>query len=246
MFIDITVNSIIQRSPTQVTSFSVLYFRCGDLEYIKGNRWGRSMEKSNVQILDIDLKVIKDINQYEQIGGVWAAFDSDGKCWNVAETKNIAKEMREDIIYMHFSYVADPSWEMVNNHFGKEMFQCPLNDLIPLFTWANVARACNGKDIYFVVFEVISNLKDTKENKEKNKEENFRRRAQRRKIEKYIAYKTRAVYWRDGVPFKRENNVAMEKAVEAFITSFENEKGNKKIISSLQTVMNLGFLKNSH
>lgn len=198
------------------------------------------MEKSNVQILDIDLKVIKNINQYEQIGGVWAAFDSDGKCWNVAETKNIAKEMREDIIYTHFSFIPDSSWGMVNNHFGKEMFPCPLNDMIPLFTWSNVAKECNGKEIYFIVFKEISNLED----KTENKEENYRRRAQRRKIEKYIAYKTRAAYWRDGWSFKYPER--MEKAVKEFIESFENEKENKEIKSSLQTVMNLGFLKNSH
>ena len=189
------------------------------------------MDKSNVQILDTNLKVIEDINQYDQKGGVWAAFDSDGKCWNVAETKNIAKEMREDFIYMHFSYFADPSWEMANNHFGKEMFQCPSNDLIAMCTWANVAKQCEGKEIYFVIFELLSNVDD--------KEENLSIIARRRDIEKYIAYKTRAVYWRDGRHFKYLER--MEKAVEAFITSFENEKENDEIISRLQTVMNLGF-----
>lgn len=194
------------------------------------------MGKSKVQIidfnLDFSLKVIEDINQYEQIDGVWAAFDSYGKCLNVAETKNIAKEMQEDISYMDFGYEEDTSWKMAVNHFGDDMFKCPSARKIAKYTWANVAKQYDGKEIYFVVF--ISSLD----------KENSMPRSERRRIEKYIAYKTRAVYWRDGRPFIYQER--MKKAVKEFIESFENEKENKKIISSLQTVMNPGFLKNSH
>lgn len=195
------------------------------------------MEKSKVKILDTNLRVIEDINQLEQIGGVWAAFDSDGTCWNVAETKNIANEMREDIIYTHFSYTADPSWEIVKNQFGKEMFPCPHNDYITMCTWANVSKECDGKEIYFVVFEELSDLKDTEENKEMNR----LIRAERRKIEKYIAYRTEASYWRDTWPFKSQDR--MKIAVDDFIKSFK-EDGNNEIERRLNSLMEEILIKN--
>ena len=192
------------------------------------------MEKSKVKTIDTNLRVIEDINQFEQIGGVWAAFDSDGECWNVAETKNIANEMREDIIYTHFSYVADPSWEMAKNHFGDDMFICPSTDLIAMCTWAKVAKQCEGKEIYFVIFELLSNVDD--------KEENLKIISRRKDIEKYIAYKTRAVYWRNGRRF--EHPERMEKAVKEFIESFEKDENNIEIKNRLNRLMEEILIKN--
>lgn len=188
------------------------------------------MDKSKVQIIDTNFKNVKDINQNNKpICGVWAAFDSDGNCWNVAETKNIAKEMQEDISYMDFGYEEDTSWKMAVNHFGDDMFKCPSARKIAKYTWANVAKQYDGKEIYFVVF--ISSLD----------KENSMTRSERRRIEKYIAYKTRAVYWRDGRPFKSQER--MKKAVDDFIKSFK-EDGNNEIERMLNRLMEEILIKN--
>ena len=185
------------------------------------------MENSNVKIVDPNLNEIDDGNNYLKTGGVWAAFDSDGKCWNVAETKNIAKEMNDDIQSMKFRYVEDQNWEEAYSHFGKKMFRCPSPKKIAMYTWSNVSSKCENKTIFFVVFEIIPDVDD--------KDENNKVKSRRRKIEKYIAYKTNAVYWRDGRRFTDENR--MKTAVEKYIEAFKADEENYEIIEKLETVL---------
>ena len=184
------------------------------------------MENSNVKIVDPNLNEIDDGNNYLKTGGVWAAFDSDCKCWNVAETKNIAKEMNDDIQSMKFRYVEDQNWEEAYSHFGKKMFRCPSPKKIAMYTWSNVSSKCEKKNIFFVVFEIIPDVDD--------KDENNKIKSRRRSIEKYIAYKTNAAYWRDGRRFTDEGR--MKTAVNKFITNFEKDKKNNEIVLKLENI----------
>ena len=179
-----------------------------------------------VEIVDSNLNEIGDINGCLKTGGVWAAFDCTGKCWNVAETKNIANEMNDDINSMEFRYVEDSTWETAYNHFGEEMFKCPSPKKIAMYTWSNVSSKCENKTIFFVVFEIIPDVDD--------KDENNKIKSRRRSIEKYIAYKTNAAYWRDGRRFTDEGR--MKTAVNKFITNFEKDKKNNEIVLKLENI----------
>ena len=184
------------------------------------------MENNKVEIVDSNLNKIGDINGCLKTGGVWAAFDCTGKCWNVAETKDIAKEMNVDINSMKFRYVEDPTWETAYNHFGEKMFKCPSPYKIATYTWSNVSSKCENKKIFFVVFEIIPDVDD--------KDENNKIKSRRRSIEKYIAYKTNAAYWRDGRRFTNEKR--MKTAVDNFIKTFKEDENNVEIVKKLQAV----------
>ena len=195
------------------------------------------MEDKEVRIFDVDWKE-HELSDYEGVGGVWAAFDSDGKCWNVAETKDIAKEMREDMSYMRSMENIKPYLKYhAINHFGKPMFDCPLNSDVREYSWSKVYSNCKDKTVFFVVFIELSNEKD-KDNFDKK---NLEIRARREKIEKYIAYMTTAEYWRDRGYYKTPEK--KEKGVENFINSFNDKIIKKKIDNFLNVLSNSDFLQ---
>ncbi len=156
-------------------------------------------------------KLITDetLNEYMGIPGVWAVYEiihNKRIFLNVAETENIGNEISTDINFMKSELKRGKEYPVYNN-FGEYLFSCPNRYWVRKYTWKEIGECSN--------IEFICIARDIEDRK-------FRR-----KIEKYIAYKTRAKYWRDRRCFIPGNE--MDRKIEQYIKNFEASNSSFRI-----------------
>lgn len=109
-------------------------------------------------------------------------------CLQVAKTTNIAKEIASDITCMQEINSTGTEKNYVNQ-FGKFRFSHAKNDFVRDIEYSEIRR--KYKDLIFVCVCLEDN------NKMKSQ------------VEKYFAWKTQALYWRNGRPYKNEKAISV-------------------------------------
>jgi len=156
------------------------------------------------------VNMIIKVNSIEEIKkfsgpGVWAVYGKENDkriCLNVAETQNIADEISMDIDLMKDTIEGDEENKYVaRNNFGEIIFKCPSRYYVRKYTWIEISKYKN------LEFECVAfNIHD---------------RSERVEIEKYIAYKTRAKYWRHKRSFTNKDR--MNDLIDKYIEKFEKK-----------------------
>lgn len=129
-----------------------------------------------------------------KMGGVWALFGKESDknvqwiCLQVAKTENIAGEIKTDINCLKPRI--DPEKRKIEknyvNQFGKHMFSYNEYPSSREYLYSEIA------DKYkYLIFICVSKEKDA---------------AKRLAIEKYFAWRARALYWRNGGAYKEEKD----------------------------------------
>lgn len=190
------------------------------------------IEKYNI-IIELENGEWKGNLEDYKMGGVWALFgkefDNNDQwfCLQVAKTENIAGEIRTNISYLK------PKMELEKrniekdyvNQFGKHMFSYNEYPSSREYLYSEIAE--NYK---YLIFICVSKENDA---------------AKRSAIETYFAWRTRALYWRNGRAYKEKKNysedvldkiqsskfvdINLDGTVQKKLDSFFEEFSNKKM-----------------
>lgn len=153
---------------------------------------------------------MKELNDFSTIPGVWFVFGkktSDDKfiCLDVAETSDIKDEMSTDISYskMDLNELEKKygTGYHAKNKFSECMFKCNYNHFRK-FLWSHAKT--DYPDLRFIIINMEINDKNT-----------------RRDLERFIAFKFNAIYWRDGRRYENVDDKRKRLITDTYCKSFE-------------------------
>lgn len=134
----------------------------------------------------------KRINEIKGKSGVWFLLGRENEssplvCLQVAQKDNIGNEIENDVRYLR-TKVLKPGKKEYVNQFGEKQFDYE--------DWGQY----RARKLYYNIAHKYSDLTFVCIWDEKI----FEDKSNRELLEKYIAYKTKAVFWVNGRPFKKE------------------------------------------
>ena len=175
-----------------------------------------------------DENVQKKLEKYKK-KGVWALFGKKfGEnvpwiCLQVAKTTNIADEIKKDINCLKPSIDEKIKENKKNyvNQFGNIMFE--YNDYEYPSSREHLYNkiACEYNTLMFICVSEEANS------------------AKRLDIEKYFAWRARALYWRNGGPYKKEKNYSEDDLNKIQEDTFMDIKLDEKIKKNLDSWFDL-------
>lgn len=139
------------------------------------------------------------LETYKKVNGVWAMFGEEkNKVWSclqVAKTTDIGKEIKSDIVCLKKELISTiKEIDRVNyiNQFGRKIFTHKeyIYTSVKEFVYNNIAKKYNH-----LIFVCVG--------KTDNEEE-------KRAMEIYFAWKTKAIYWRNGNKYREEPEFVAE------------------------------------
>ena len=161
------------------------------------------LEKSNIKIIEIKYNLKTNVWQYlpdknlletyKKVNGVWAMFGEEKNkkwsCLQVAKTTDIRKEIKSDIVCLKKELI--PTIKEIDganyiNRFGRKIFENKeyIYTSVEEFVYNDIAKKYDH-----LIFVCVG--------KTENEEE-------KRAMEVYFAWKTKAIYWRNGNKYKGE------------------------------------------
>ncbi len=145
------------------------------------------------EVIDMDRKSTKRLERE----GVWMLLgknegDKRYRCLQVAQKKDIYTEIESDIVLMKTSRV-ETSKKNYFNYFGEEL------DEVSIITYPSVreqlySQIANLYDELTIVVLISGHIGDIA----------------RKQIEKYVAVKTKARFWRNGRPYEKKVMVNLD------------------------------------
>lgn len=165
------------------------------------------------KLLGLDVVTEANIKNYKD-GGVWALFGkrkiaSDNKwyCLQVASTRCIYEEIKKDYILLENEEIECAEDVPYINYFGEEVFSYPAHPTTREYLYTQYIKNL-FKDFRFVIVCIENDIKN------------------RKKIEKAFAIHTKAIYWRNGRPYKTGDEINFDKRKEV---QNDNEKSDFKL-----------------
>ena len=156
---------------------------------------------------------LKELTDFSTIPGVWFVLGketSDDKfiCLDVAETGDIRNEITIDIGFTNFDYSKLKMDYEAYNKLGKYMFTCNHKHFRECL-WSYTKT--HYPNLRFIIINKEIDDKDT-----------------RRDLERYIAYKYNAIFWRDSRPYVYMDSERKKQIITDNTNNFEKENPNYK------------------
>lgn len=150
------------------------------------------------KLFGLDIVTEANIDNYNE-GGVWSLFGkrkiaSDNKwyCLKVASTRCIREEIKKDYILLENKKIDCAETVPYINYFGEMVFSYPEHPTTREYLYTRYIKEL-FEDFKFVVVCVENDINKRKE------------------IERAIAINTRAIYWRNGRPYKTGDEISFDK-----------------------------------
>lgn len=136
-------------------------------------------------------EAIDDFNKCPTSKGVWCLYgynDNSWKCLQVARSNDISTEIRSDIAYITALYPCQETPYTYINQFGRKVDDFKVYPTIRAQVYSKIGKDYENGELYFFIIEFL--------------DEPLQREA-----EKFFAYSTQALYWRNGGSYKSERVV---------------------------------------
>ena len=150
------------------------------------------------KLLGLDVVTEANINNYKD-GGVWALFGkrkiaSDNKwyCLQVASTRCIYEEIKKDYILLEKEEIECAEAIPYINYFGEKVFSYPAHPTTREYLYTQYIKEL-FEDFKFVIVCIENDIDKRKE------------------IERAIAINTKAIFWRNGRPYKTGAEIDFDK-----------------------------------
>ena len=158
------------------------------------------------KLFGLDVVTEANIDNYNK-GGVWALFGkrkkaSDNKwyCLQVASTRCIYEEIKKDYILLENEEIECAEDVPYINYFGEKVFSYPAHPTTREYLYTQHIKDL-FEDFKFVIVCIENDIKKRKE------------------IEKSFAIYTKAIYWRNGRPYKTGDEIDFDER-----KGFQNNK----------------------
>ena len=144
-------------------------------------------------------EAIVDLDKCPISQGIWCLYGYKNNSWSclqVARSNVISEELRSDITSIIEPITLEETSYSYINQFGRKADNFKTYPSIRSQVYSKIGDTYANEKLYFFIFEFI----DASHQKE---------------AEKYFAYKTQALYWRNGGSYKKECTVDITKLLSS-------------------------------
>ena len=165
-----------------------------------------------------NFQAIADLEQCPISKGVWCLYGYKNNSWTclqVARSNDIIAELRSDIACIINPITPKETPYNYINQFGQKANEFKIYPTIRSQVYSKIGNDFANSKLYFFIIEFLD-ISDQKE------------------VEKFFAYKTKALYWRNGGSYKTECTVDITKLLSSITPTPEMINTFNKMITHIE------------